>query len=162
MFAQCENRSAETMPRMASVQKGCQKGNSNWGERRKRHSKKILKSLSCLTCGPQIKQKSAQCSLAPHLWIVSRARRLRDASNSLWNVRKSAGCRKGCWLIAGTVAHRTTQCTQIWSVGAQSKCRCLARFHSHSHSHFHSHSQSRCHFRCKSVTMFNYSCTSEF
>lgn len=66
MLALCENRSSKTTLRMASVHKGCQKGNRNWRERRKEESKKILKSLSCLTCGPQIKQKSAQCSLLLH------------------------------------------------------------------------------------------------
>lgn len=84
--------------------KGAKKATATEEKDAKRRAKKYLKLLAAWPEGH--KSSKSPPSAPPPFWIVRHARRPRDASNSLWNVRNFAACRKGCWLIAGTVARR--------------------------------------------------------
>lgn len=63
MFAQCEKSLDQDDASDGKCAKRVPKRQQQLRRKTQRAQQKILKSLSCLTCGPQIKQKSAQGSL---------------------------------------------------------------------------------------------------
>lgn len=107
MLGLCENRSAKTqkVPKRQQPQQQQQEGEEASKKRREEKSKKYLKVWAAWPMGYKSSKNPPPPPLSPWGALVPNV----AYATSPWNVRKLtdwlSACRKGCWLIAGTVVY---------------------------------------------------------